>query len=74
MFQNQILEKVTEYFFRMSALGAYGIVVLTFGALVTVLLYGLFIQQMWFTFSHTHKAYRRHIYWLISIYPVSTYP
>ncbi|XP_018014813.1 organic solute transporter alpha-like protein isoform X2 [Hyalella azteca] len=60
---------VTEY---SNALGAYGIVFLTIGSVATVLLYGLCIHQAWFTYLHAHKVFRRHIYWLISIYPMVT--
>lgn len=60
---------VAEY---REAAGGYGTAFVVIGSLTTALLYLLFIQQSYFTFSHSHKVFRRHIYWLISIYPLVT--
>ncbi|XP_047739947.1 organic solute transporter subunit alpha [Hyalella azteca] len=65
----EYIPTVSEY---SEALGGYGVLFTTLGAVTTVLLYLLFFQQIWFTYANTHKAFRRHIYWLISIYPMVT--
>ncbi|KAF2360256.1 Organic solute transporter subunit alpha/Transmembrane protein 184 [Trinorchestia longiramus] len=52
--------------------GNGGIAFITIGSVLSVMLYALFFKQVYFTLIHTHKIYRRHIYWLISIYPLVT--
>ncbi|XP_069950473.1 organic solute transporter subunit alpha [Cherax quadricarinatus] len=51
------------------ALGSYGTALLAIGGLITVGLYILFFEQAFFTLLNAHRIFRRHIYWIASVYP-----
>ncbi|XP_069160388.1 organic solute transporter subunit alpha [Procambarus clarkii] len=53
----------------LHALGWFGIALLVTGGLITVALYALFFEQVCFTFLNAHRVFRRHIYWISSVYP-----
>jgi len=52
--------------------GPYRTSWLSVGFLCSVILFGLFLEQSIHTFSNMHREYRRHVYWITSIYPFTT--
>lgn len=44
---------------------------LTSGVILTIALFGLFAEQVYYTYTTCHKVFRRHIIWITSVYPVS---
>jgi len=59
---------VAEY---RTALDGHYAQLLTAGGAATALLTALFLQQALMHARHTHKAYRRHVFWVISVFPVA---
>ncbi|XP_071550114.1 organic solute transporter subunit alpha-like isoform X4 [Panulirus ornatus] len=66
---NSYVPTTTEY---LNVLGPYGTLLLSIGGLITVILYLLFFDQVYFTTVHAHPVYRRHISWIASVYPFMT--
>ncbi|XP_063604222.1 organic solute transporter subunit alpha-like isoform X1 [Penaeus indicus] len=54
------------------ALGDFGVAMLTTGVILTLALYGLFAEQVYYTYTTCHKVFRRHIIWITSVYPFMT--
>ncbi|XP_042239291.1 organic solute transporter subunit alpha-like isoform X2 [Homarus americanus] len=54
------------------ALGSYGSTLLIVGGLITTGLFILFFEQVFFTHQNAHNVFRRHIYWISSVYPLMT--
>ncbi|XP_027236855.2 organic solute transporter subunit alpha [Penaeus vannamei] len=54
------------------ALGDFGVSMLTSGVILTIALFGLFAEQVYYTYTTCHKVFRRHIIWITSVYPVMT--
>ncbi|KAK3853894.1 hypothetical protein Pcinc_039588 [Petrolisthes cinctipes] len=64
---NSYIPNTAEY---MEALGPYGASVMVIGGLISVGLYVLFFEQVFFTQTNAHRIYRRHIFWIASVYPL----
>ncbi|XP_068234022.1 organic solute transporter subunit alpha-like [Palaemon carinicauda] len=64
------IPKTVEY---MQGLGLYGIWLLILGGVSFLLLLTAFLEQVFFSQSGAHRVYRRHIYWIASVYPFMTF-
>lgn len=54
------------------ALGGFWMPLVTAGALITIGLYILFFEQVFYSNAGAHRVFRRHIYWIGSVYPFMT--
>ncbi|XP_037781480.1 organic solute transporter subunit alpha-like [Penaeus monodon] len=54
------------------ALGGFWMPLITAGSLITIGLYILFFEQVFYTNAGAHRVFRRHIYWIGSVYPFMT--
>lgn len=67
---NRYIPSTVEY---MQGLGVYGIWLLIIGGISTLLLFSIFLEQVFFSQSGVHRVFRRHIYWIASVYPFMTF-
>lgn len=53
-------------------LGGYHTALVVVGTILTLVLYGLFFEQIYFIHVNVNKVFRMHVVWITSVYPVSS--